>query len=364
MTPFDLYRSPVPAGRVAERIQGYSVKPVRFMEFCGGHTASILRHGIRQLLPGSVELLSGPGCPVCVTAPSDLDKAVALAARPDIILATFGDMIKVPGSRSSLQDVRAGGGDVRIVYSVQDALRIAQRNRERSVVFMGIGFETTAPTVAASVLQAAEQNIENYFVLSLHKKCPPVMQVLLDTDEVRLDGILCPGHVSAVIGSHPYGFIPREYGIACAISGFEPLDILLAVEELVRQVVSGLPRVAITYRRGVRPEGNPEARAVMERVFEECEAEWRGIGSIQGSGLRLRPEYRAFDAECAFPIRTDSVHEPAGCLCGEILRGVRIPLDCLLFSRRCTPEHPVGPCMVSSEGSCAAYFHYGEESGG
>ena len=358
------YRDAEVGKRLVARIRQRSTRPARLMEFCGGHTVSIAKHGIRQLLPSTIEMLSGPGCPVCVTANADLDKAIALTWLPDVIVATFGDMIKVPASRSSLQQAKAEGGDVRIVYSTQDALEIAQHNPSKSVVFIGIGFETTAPTVAASVLQAEQQGIDNYYVLSQHKLCPPVIKALLDSGEVKLDGIVCPGHVSAVIGSYPYEFIPRGYGIACVVSGFEPLDILLCVDMLVTQIESGEPRVEIAYRRGVKPEGNKVALELMYKVFEVCDGNWRGIGVVPESGLRLREEYRHYDAEHAFQIAPGEPVEPKGCICGDILRGVKTPLDCKLFRAVCNPEHPVGPCMVSSEGSCAAYYQYGEGYGG
>jgi len=360
----DEYRDTGLGKRLIERIKRRSTKPIRLMEFCGGHTVTIFKHGIRQLLPPTVEMLSGPGCPVCVTANADLDKAIALARLPDVILTTFGDMIRVPGSRSSLARVKAEGGDVRIVYSSLDAVNIARDNPSSSVVFLGIGFETTAPTVAASILEAAQEGINNYYVLSLHKLCPPVMKALLDSGEVRLDGIVCPGHVSAVIGSHPYNFIPRDYSIACVVSGFEPLDVLLCVDMLVAQIESGKPTVEIAYRRGVRPEGNQRALEVMDQVFEPCDASWRGIGTVPRSGLMLRKEYQRFDAGQVFTIKTEPPHEPAGCICGDILRGVKIPTDCSLFGRACNPEHPVGPCMVSSEGSCSTYYQYGGWNGG
>jgi len=334
------------------------------MEFCGGHTVTIFKHGIRQLLPPTIEMLSGPGCPVCVTANGDLDKAIALARLPDVIITSFGDMVRVPGSYSSLAEVKAEGADVRIVYSTQDALNIARNNPSKSVVFLGIGFETTAPTIAASILEATQQRIDNYYVLSLHKLCPPVIKAILDAGEVRLDGIICPGHVSAIIGSYPYHFVPRDYGIACVISGFEPLDVLLCVDMLVAQIESGKPGVEIAYRRGVRPEGNQRALEVMNQVFEPCDASWRGIGVVPQSGLMLRKKYRRFDAEQAFEIELEPPREPEGCLCGDILRGIKTPPDCRLFRRVCSPEHPVGPCMVSSEGSCSTYYQYGEGYGG
>ncbi len=360
----DEYRDAELGKRLVERIHHRSTKPIRLMEFCGGHTVAIIKHGIRQLLPSHIEMLSGPGCPVCVTATADLDKMIALARLPDVVIATFGDMVKVPGSYSSLQQVKAEGSDIRIVYSTQDALNIARDNPSKSVIFLGIGFETTAPTIAASILEAASEGVGNYYVLSLHKLCPPVIKALLDSGEVRLDGIICPGHVSTIIGSRPYNFIPRDYGIACVISGFEPLDILLCVDKLVAQIESGEPGVEIAYRRGVRPEGNQRAIEIMAQVFEPCDARWRGMGTVPRSGLALRKEYQDFDAEHAFEIKAEPAREPEGCLCGEILRGVKVPSDCKLFRSVCRPENPVGPCMVSSEGSCSAYYHYGEGYGG
>jgi len=334
------------------------------MEFCGGHTVTIFRYGIRQVLSETIEMVSGPGCPVCVTANADLDKAIALSQLPEVIITTFGDMLKVPSSRSSLQKTKAEGADVRVVYSTIDALKIAGENPEKSVIFLGIGFETTAPTVAASILQAAEEKIANYYVLSMHKLCPPVIRAILDSGEVKLDGLICPGHVSAVIGSCPWGFIARDYGIPCVVSGFEPLDILQCVDMLTSQVEKGKPRVEIAYRRGVHQEGNPHALNVMNMVFEPCSANWRGIGEIPESGLKLREEYQRFDAELAFDFAPGLSYEPEGCICGEILRGVKTPADCKLFRRICTPEEPVGPCMVSSEGSCSAYYMYGDGIGG
>ena len=355
----DEFRNAELARVVIERIHRRSKRHIRLMEFCGGHTVTILKHGIRQLLPPTVEMLSGPGCPVCVTANADLDKAIALAREPGVIITSFGDMLKVPGSYSSLQKVRADGADVKVVYSTLDALHIAKENPEKAVVFIGIGFETTAPTIAASILQAEEEGIKNYYILSLHKLCPPVIKALLDSGEVKLDGLICPGHVSAIIGSHPWQFAARDYGIACVVSGFEPLDVLQSVEMLVEQLEKGEPKVEIAYRRGVRPEGNLRAQELMNAVFELSPANWRGMGVVPESGLRLRKEYQTFDAELSFDIDPGPTLEPKGCLCGDILRGVKTPTDCKLFGGACTPEHPVGPCMVSSEGSCASYYHYG-----
>jgi len=348
---------------VVSQIHRRSKTPARFMEFCGGHTVTILRYGIRQVLPATIEMLSGPGCPVCVTANVDLDKAIALAQMPGVIVTTFGDMLKVPGSHSSLQKIKAEGADVRMVYSTMDAIHIAEENPSKRVVFLGIGFETTAPTIAASILYAEEKDLKNYYVLSTHKLCPPVIKALLDSGEVNLDGLICPGHVSAVIGSRAWDFIARDYAIPCVVSGFEPLDVLQCVDMLVTQVEEGNSKVEIAYRRGVRPEGNPEALRLMHEVFEPCSAQWRGMGTIPDSGLKLRSTYQRFDAECAFDIDPGPTREPQGCICGDILRGVKTPLDCRLFGNNCTPEDPVGPCMVSSEGSCATYYLYGRNSG-
>jgi hydrogenase expression/formation protein HypD len=356
-------RSELAQGLISH-IRHRSNQPARFMEFCGGHTVTIFRYGIRQVLPQNIKMVSGPGCPICVTANADLDKAIALAQIPGVIIATFGDMLKVPGSRSSLQKAEAEGAEVMTVYSTMDALKAAEDNPDRSVVFLGIGFETTAPTVAASILQAEEKKIKNYYVLSLHKLCPPVIRALLDAGEVELQGLVCPGHVSTIIGCHPWEFIAKDYGIPCVISGFEPLDILQSVDMLVGQVEKGESKVEIAYKRGVKPEGNQRALRLMEQVFEPAPARWRGIGEVTDSGLRLREKYESFDAEAEFNIEPGPVIEAAGCICGDILRGVKTPSDCKLFGKTCMPESPVGPCMVSAEGSCSAYYSYGEGLGG
>ena len=350
------YRDPELGKKLLERIHQRSKKPARLMEFCGGHTAAIFKSGLRQLLPPNIEMLSGPGCPVCVTAAADLDRAIALGQQPGVIITSFGDMVRVPGSHSSLQKARAAGADVRIVYSAQDALTIAKENPQKTVVFIGIGFETTAPTVAASVLQAEREKLKNYAVLSLHKLTPPVMRAILNLGEVKLNGIICPGHVSAVIGSRPYDFLANDYHIACAVAGFEPVDILLAVDMLVEQIESGTPQVEIAYRRGVKPEGNPAALKLMDAVFEPGDADWRGIGVVPASGLHLRQSYERFDASKLFDIKITPAKEPKGCICGAVLRGVSTPDACKLFRTACTPENPVGPCMVSSEGACSTYY--------
>ncbi len=270
-------------------------------------------------------------------------------------------MMKVPGSYSSFQQVKAAGADIRVVYSILDALRIAEDNPHKAVVFFGVGFETTAPTTAGAILEAERMGIDNFFFLSVHKLIPPAMRALLDSDEVHIDGFICPGHVSTIIGSQPYEFIPREYGIPCVIAGFEPLDILQAIDMLLEQLTAGEPRVDIQYRRAVRKEGNPVALKCLSMVFEVADACWRGIGVIPGSGLKLAQQCRRFDAEHAFEIAPRPAREAANCRCGDILRGVSTPPECRLFAKACVPEHPVGPCMVSTEGTCSAWYLYGGE---
>ena len=357
------FRNSALAKGLIAQVRRESKSPARLMEFCGSHTVSIFRYGIRQVLPDTVEMVSGPGCPICVTANSDLDKAIALAKIPNIILATFGDMVKVPGSRATLQEAKANGADVRMVYSTMDALQIAKDNPKRPVVFLGIGFETTAPTVAASILQAEEMGLQNYSVYSMHKVCPPVIRALLDSGEVKLDGLICPGHVSVITGAGAWEFIAQEYGIPCVVAGFEPLDILQSIAMLVAQIEKGESKVEIAYSRSVNREGNAQALKLMEQVFEPAAADWRGIGNVPGSGLKIREKYRRFDAEYNFEIKPGKTIEHKGCLCGEVLRGVKTPADCKLFRKVCMPQSPVGPCMVSSEGTCSAYYLFGENIG-
>jgi len=352
------YRDPALAKKLIEGIKKISHRKVNFMEVCGTHTVAISRSGIRQIMPDNVTLLSGPGCPVCVTANSDLDKAMALA-RTGAIFTTFGDMLKVPGSYSSLGEEKADGVDIRVVYSTLDALQIAEDNPGRKVIFYAVGFETTAPTIAISLLEAKKKGIKNYSIYCVHKIVPPAMRALLNLGELGLDGFICPGHVSAIIGSNPYRFIADEYGVPCVVAGFEPLDILQTIYMLIEQVEKGEAKVEIQYTRGVAPEGNEIALDVMNKVFETGDADWRGIGVIPGSGLKVREEYSDFDAERLFDVDVPPTKpDPPGCSCGEILRGIKFSYDCKLFGKACTPEHPVGPCMVSSEGSCAAYFRY------
>jgi hydrogenase expression/formation protein HypD len=353
------FRNPDAARALAEAIHTRSTRSIRLMEFCGGHTHAILRFGIPTLLPPTVELRSGPGCPVCVTSAQDLDHAIALAQVSDVILTTFGDMIRVPGSHTTLARAKAEGADVRVVYSPLDALRIARENPTRAVIFVGVGFETTAPMVASSVLAAEAEGLTNFTVFGTHKLTPPATRAILDAGEVALDGIIGPGHVTAVIGADAWRFLPDEYGIPVAISGFEPLDMLRAVLALVEMAESGRADVTNAYTRSVRLEGNPAAQAAMGQVFEIADAKWRGFGVVPDSGLQIRPAYGRFDAARVFPIEVASTHEPPGCRCGEVLRGVLLPPECALFGKTCTPQNPFGPCMVSAEGACAAYYQYG-----
>jgi len=355
----DEYRDPELAGALADRIARVSCRPVNFMEFCGGHTVAIARYGIESLLPERIRLLSGPGCPVCVTPMEQIDLMIAIAGVPGTIVTTYGDMLRVPGSATSLLARRSRGADVRVVYSSYDAVELARENPGNEVVFFGIGFETTAPATAAAVLRAENLGLGNFSVISAHKTTPGIIRALLDTGELDLDGLVCPGHVSVVTGTAPYEYAAGR-GVPCVISGFEPVDVLQSVLMLVEQVEAGRAEVGIQYRRGVRPEGNLRARELMERVFEPCDSNWRGIGEVPGSGLRLRQAYGRWDAIGKFEVDLPETREPAGCICGRVLRGVASPAQCSLFGKSCNPESPVGACMVSSEGACQAYYRYGK----
>jgi hydrogenase expression/formation protein HypD len=359
MKYIDEYRDGDRARPVIEEIHRLVDQPVRLMEVCGTHTMAIARYGLRQILPPAISLISGPGCPVCVTSQSDVDFMISLSRIPGAIITTFGDMVRVPGSHSSLAREKAQGRDIRVVYSPLDALKLAGAEADRKVVFLGVGFETTAPTIAATVLEARRQGLKNFFVFSAHKTVPRALKALLELGEVKLNGFLLPGHVSTIIGSRPYEFLARDYDLPCVISGFEPLDILQSVLMLLRQVKTGNPRVEIQYRRGVDEEGNRKAQEVLARGFQPSHVEWRGIGTIPGTGLALRKELADLDAARAFDLPRVESRENPGCRCGEVLRGVIRPQECRLFAEVCTPENPVGPCMVSSEGSCAAAYKYG-----
>ena len=354
----DQFRDPALARKVIAEIHTLADRPMAFMEFCGGHTHAIMQNGIRQLMPETVRLLSGPGCPVCVTSQRDIDQAIALSQLPEVIITTFGDMVRVPGTTLTLQEAAAEGSDVRIVYSPLDAVKLAQETPQRQVVFLGVGFETTAPGVAASILQAAALGLKNYAVFSMHKYTPPGMRAILNMGEVRIDGVIGPGHVSAIIGLNAWTFLPREYAMPVVVSGFEPVDILLTIRNLVRQVVAGGARAENTYNRSVTPQGNQTAQAIMHRVFEVGDADWRGFGVLPASGMEIRSAYREYDAKVRFAVPDVASREPPGCRCGEVLRGVIEPPECPLYAKACTPDRPKGPCMVSDEGACSAFYLY------
>jgi len=336
------------------------------MEVCGTHTMAAARSGLRQLLPANIRLVSGPGCPVCVTPVGYVDHALALAAEPNISIATFGDLVRVPGSAApdvktappSLASARAKGADVRVVYSPLDALAMARERPDRPIVFLGVGFETTAPTIAAAILQAADQGLANFTVLSAAKTIPEALGLLATSDELGLDGLLCPGHVSVILGSEAYQPLAKKLSVPCAIAGFEPVEMLRAIVALVDQISAQSPRVDNCYPAAVRRAGNPKARSIIQKVFEPHDSAWRGLGTIGGSGLAIRNEYAAHDATKRFTVELPEPIEPAGCRCGEVLQGVLDPAQCPLFGKVCTPERPTGACMVSSEGSCAARYHY------
>jgi hydrogenase expression/formation protein HypD len=347
------------ADRIRRLAEGRT-RPMTFMEVCGTHTMSIYQYGIRSLLPPGVRLISGPGCPVCVTPVGYVDRAVACARLPETIVATFGDMVRVPGSSSSLLEERARGADIRIVYSPLDALALAGKNPGKRIVFLGVGFETTAPTIAATLITARSRGIGNFFVLSAHKTIPVPMRILSSDPELGIDGFLCPAHVSAVIGADAYRFLAGEHGVPCVVTGFEPADILQGVAMLARQVKEGRSTVENEYRRFVTAGGNAKAKELLSRVFTQADTAWRGLGVIPESGLEIADEFADLDAEKTVAVRVEEPREPAGCLCGEVLKGKIAPADCPLFATACTPEQPVGACMVSSEGSCAAAYKYGQ----
>jgi hydrogenase expression/formation protein HypD len=355
------YRDPAIAQHLVRKIQAARLEPVRLMEVCGTHTMAIFRHGIRALLPETITLLSGPGCPVCVTAQGDIDAFVELSRREDVILATFGDLMRVPGSGSSLQRESAAGADVRVVYSAMDALDIARREPDRQVIFLGVGFETTAPTIAAAILAAQRMELANFAVYCAHKTVPAALDALMNNPAVKINGFLLPGHVSVIIGLDAYKAFVQRHRTAAVVAGFEPVDILRGVLELVNMLAEGAPELGNAYPRAVTGPGNVQARQIMAQVFEPSDATWRGLGIIAGSGLAIRPELAAFDAVRRFGLTVSDAPEPKGCACGDILSGTRTPPECALFRKLCTPMNPVGPCMVSSEGTCAAYYRYSEK---
>lgn len=357
MKYIDEYRNKEIVKYFADQIKKISTKPVRLMEVCGGHTMSIQKFGLPYLLPETVELVSGPGCPVCVTSRGYIDQAVAYSRLEDVIITTYGDLIRVPGSSSSLEKEKASGADVRIVYSILDAMMIAKKNKNKRVVFLAIGFETTAPSSAAGILKAATAGLNNFFVYSAHKVMPPAMETLID-EGVKIDGYIGPGHVSTITGQGIYENIPKKYGMGVVISGFEPVDLIQSIHMLVQQIENNDPKVEIQYTRVVKPEGNVVAQKMLDEITEPRDDWWRGLGILKNSGLKIRDEYEKFDAEKMIDVEVEELKEPKGCICGLILRGEKKPKDCKLFGTACTPSDPVGACMVSSEGSCHAYYLY------
>ncbi len=346
------------ADKINKSLKGYK-GTISLMEVCGTHTHSIFRSGIMSLLTDKIEHLSGPGCPVCVTPNKYIDTAIAYSRLPDLIITTFGDMIKVPGSSSSLEKEKANGGKVKIVYSPLESLEIARNNPEKKIVFLGVGFETTAPLVASTILKAHEEKFENFFVLAGNKLIPPAMKALSESGEIKIDGFICPGHVSAIIGEKPYQPIVEKHGIPSVIVGFEPIDLLEGIEMLVRQITEDKKhKVENQYRRVVRMGGNEKALSLMNKLFEIKDSEWRGLGLLPKSGLYIKNAYSEFDAEKKINVKVEKTKAHPKCICGEVLCGTKKPYECDLYGKLCTPENPIGPCMVSSEGTCAAYYKF------
>ena len=358
MKYLDEFGDPVLAGRLLDAIAAATTRPWAVMEVCGGQTHSIIRHGIDQLLPEAIELIHGPGCPVCVTPLEIIDRALRIAARPEVTFCSFGDMLRVPGSEGDLFGVKAAGGDVRVVYSPLDAIAVAQAEPDREVVFFGVGFETTAPANAMAVVQARDRGLTNFSMLVSHVLVPPAIEALLTSGRSRVDGFLAAGHVCTVMGTTQYEPLVRRFGVPIVVTGFEPLDVLDGIRRCILQLEAGKAEVENAYPRAVRAEGNQAAQAVLAEVFEVCDRPWRGIGAIPASGWRLREELRAFDAEARFDVGVIDVAEPAVCRSGDVLQGVIKPDACAAFGTSCTPRTPLGAPMVSAEGACAAYFRY------
>jgi hydrogenase expression/formation protein HypD len=354
----DEYRQAGHVEGVLAEIRKVVSRPWVLMEICGGQTHAIVRYGLDQLLPPEIELVHGPGCPVCVTPIRQIDRALAIAARPEVVFTSFGDMLRVPGTSSDLLSVRAAGADVRVVYSPLDALALAQANPDRQVVFFAIGFETTAPANAMCALQASRLGVDNFSLLVSHVRVPPAIDAILSAPENRVQGFLAAGHVSAVMGYWEYPPLAKRYGVPIVVTGFEPVDLAQGILMTVRMLEGGQTGVDNAYGRAVSFDGNRPAQAVIEQVFESCDRDWRGIGAIAGSGWRLRPAFARFDAELRFDVGSIVSKESEVCIAGQILRGLCKPTDCPAFGTACTPESPLGATMVSSEGACAAYYRY------
>jgi hydrogenase expression/formation protein HypD len=357
MKYIDEFRNKDLVARLTNLIKQSVTRNYTFMEVCGGHTAAIHRFGIRYLLPEDVRLVSGPGCPVCVTGTDFIDKAIIYSGMKDVIITTFGDLIRVPGSYSSLEKEMAKDADIRIVLSGLDALQIARENPDKKVIYLGIGFETTAPGTAITFIQAEKENIKNFYLLCTHKLMPPAMEAILK-DGARLDGFICPGHVAAITGASVFNFIPEKYGLSCVVTGFEPSDLLQSILMLIKMVNMNLPKVEIQYNRAVTMYGNLLAQKYMSEVFEPCDANWRGFGIIPFSGFTLKKSFERFNIENVFPLKDVNHNENEYCICEKILRGLKTPEDCSLFAKTCIPESPVGACMVSNEGACNSWYKY------
>ncbi len=356
----DMFKEKHDVEDIAGLIKSIGPMDINIMEVCGTHTMAIAQNGLKEILPNNIRLISGPGCPVCVTPAERIDDICSLSKYKNIIIATYGDMLRVPGTRReiSLERSRMDGADVRIVYSSMDALKIAKENKNMQVVFLGVGFETTAPATAAAVLEAFEDNIDNFSVFSIHKLIGPAMRSLLDAKEVRIDGFLLPGHVAVIVGERGFGFLAKDYHIPGVISGFEPVDIMDAVLMITMQIARGSAEVENEYTRLVKKNGNIAAQKVIDEIFDTCDDLWRGLGMIKSSSLKLKRKYSKFDAALKFGIEYSFEQKPSACRCGDVLKGLIEPEGCNMFGRECTPDYPVGPCMVSSEGACAAAYKY------
>lgn len=358
------YRDPELARRYLDRLRAVTTRPWRIMEVCGGQTHGLVKHGILDMLPDGITMIHGPGCPVCVTPLRLIDQAIRLVEERDVILCSFGDMLRVPGSRRSLLEVKAAGGDVRILYSPLEAVTLAADNPDRQVVFFAVGFETTAPANALAVEHAAWRGLANFSILASHVLVPPAITAIMDDPETRIDGFLAAGHVCTIMGTAEYEPLVSAYGVPIVVTGFEPIDLLQGILMTIELLEAGRAELRNQYSRVVKPEGNPSARAVMARIFETVDREWRGIGTIPASGLDVRPEYRAFDARHKFAMPEGDVRENPDCIAGSILKGIRKPRECPLFGTACTPATPQGAPMVSSEGACAAYYHFSGAAAG
>ncbi|HEY8891276.1 MAG TPA: hydrogenase formation protein HypD [Clostridium sp.] len=358
----DEFRNNEYSKKLVEKLNNISSEKINIMEVCGTHTMAIFRYGIRDVLPPNVNLISGPGCPVCVTPQSYIDTAITLSEKENVIIATFGDMMRVPGKKGSLSTKKAEGIDVRIVYSPMDCLAMASQNPSKEVVFLSVGFETTAPMAAVTVMEAKKNNIKNLFFFTAHKIVPPAMEALVQDEDLKIDGFLLPGHVCAIIGTKPYEFLSEDYNIPGVVTGFEPIDILQGLNTLVNLISKKEYKIENEYKRIVKTEGNPIALEYLNKAFDIVDSSWRGLGRIPKSGLEFNSEYEDFDALKHFKIDYEEYDGSPGCKCGEILKGKIKPTDCPLFKKLCTPENPVGSCMVSSEGTCAAYYRYNKDT--